>query len=114
MPDAKDVILKHIAAFNDRDSDAEPWAADAEMAAPGAQVSGRDDVIGFVGVFQEGSRTPVLRSSSSSVTDQPQRPKGPSWAPMMACSTPPTAMSRRQDEPLSSGGRRSMRQTATS
>jgi predicted ester cyclase len=53
MPDAKDVILKHIAAFNDRDSDAEPWAADAEMTAPGAQVSGRDDVIGFLDVFHE-------------------------------------------------------------
>ncbi len=53
MPDARDVILKHIAAVNDRDSDAEPWAADAEMAAPGAQVSGRDDVIGFLAVFQE-------------------------------------------------------------
>src|ERR1019366_10818050 len=25
MPDAKDVILKHIAAVNDRDSNAEPW-----------------------------------------------------------------------------------------
>jgi predicted ester cyclase len=53
MPDAKDVILKHIAAVNDRDSDADPWAADAQMEAPGAQVSGRDAVIGFLGVFQE-------------------------------------------------------------
>ena len=53
MPDAKDVILKHIAAVNDRDSDADPWAADAEMEAPGAQVSGRDAVIGLLGVFQE-------------------------------------------------------------
>jgi len=53
MPDAKDVILKHIAAFNDRDSNAEPWAADAEMAAPGAQVSDREEVIGFLGVFHE-------------------------------------------------------------
>ena len=53
MPDAEDVVLKHVAAFNDSDSDAEPWAADAEMAAPGAQVSGRDDVIGFLGVFHE-------------------------------------------------------------
>ena len=53
MPDAKDVILKHIAAFNDHDTDAEPWAHDAEMAAPGAQVNGRDDVNGFLGVFHE-------------------------------------------------------------
>jgi hypothetical protein len=53
MPSARDVILKHIDAVNGHDSDADPWAADAEMTAPGAQVSGRDNVIGFIGVFQE-------------------------------------------------------------
>src|SRR6185437_7959249 len=53
MPNARDVILKHIDAFNGRDSDADPWAADAEITAPGAQVSGRDNVIGFIAVFQE-------------------------------------------------------------
>ena len=53
MPDARDVILKHIAAVNDRDSDADPWAADAEIVAPGGQASGRDGVIGFLGVFHE-------------------------------------------------------------
>lgn len=53
MPGAKDVILKHVAAFNDRNSDAEPWAADAELVAPGGQANGRDAVIGFLGVFQE-------------------------------------------------------------
>jgi predicted ester cyclase len=53
MPSARDVILKHIDAVNARDSDADPWAADAEMTAPGAHVSGRDNVIGFIAVFQE-------------------------------------------------------------
>jgi predicted ester cyclase len=53
MSDARDVILKHIAAMNDRNSDADPWAADAQMVAPGAQASGRDEVLGFLGVFQE-------------------------------------------------------------
>jgi len=53
MASARDVILKHIDAFNDRDSDADPWAADAEMTAPGAEVSGRDNVIGFIAAFQE-------------------------------------------------------------
>jgi predicted ester cyclase len=54
MSDAKDVILKHIVAMNDRNSDADPWAADAQMVAPGgAQASGRDEVIGFLTVFQE-------------------------------------------------------------
>ena len=53
MSDARDVILKHIAAMNDCNSDADPWAADAQMVAPGAQASGRDEVLGFLGVFQE-------------------------------------------------------------
>ena len=53
MPDARDVILKHIAAVNNRDSDAEPWAADASLVAPGGQASGRDGVIEFLGVFHE-------------------------------------------------------------
>jgi predicted ester cyclase len=53
VPDARDVILKHIAAVNDRDSEADPWAADAELVAPGGQASGRDDVLRFLGVFYE-------------------------------------------------------------
>jgi predicted ester cyclase len=53
MPDTRDVILKHIAAVNDRDSDAEPWAADASLVAPGGQASSRDGVIEFLGVFHE-------------------------------------------------------------
>jgi predicted ester cyclase len=53
MATARDVILRHINAFNDRDRAADPWSADAEMIAPGAQVSGRDNVIGFIAVFQE-------------------------------------------------------------
>jgi len=52
MSSAKDVILKHIEAFNGRDWDADPWAADAEFTAPVAQVSGRDEIIGFFGVFE--------------------------------------------------------------
>ena len=64
MPDAEDVVLKHIAAFNDSDNDAEPWAADAEMAAPGAQVSGRDDVIGFLTTTPRG-RPPSSTSCPS-------------------------------------------------
>jgi predicted ester cyclase len=53
MSSPRDVILKHIDAVNGRDSDADPWAADAEMTSPVGQVSGRDDVVGFIGAFQE-------------------------------------------------------------
>jgi predicted ester cyclase len=70
MAGARDVILKHIDAFNDRDSGADPWALDAEMAAPGAHVSGRDNVIGFIAVFQEAF--PDLRLEISQLlTDGP-------------------------------------------
>jgi predicted ester cyclase len=53
MAGSGDVVIQHIEAFNDRDRDAEPFAADAEMVAPGATVTGRDEVLGFLGVFQE-------------------------------------------------------------
>jgi predicted ester cyclase len=53
MPDTNDVILRHIAAVNDRDNDADPWAADAELVAPGGQANGRDAVFGLLGVFYE-------------------------------------------------------------
>jgi predicted ester cyclase len=53
MPEAKEVIEKHIAAVNDRDWDAHPFADDAEFVAPNGQASGRDDVISFLGVFTE-------------------------------------------------------------
>jgi predicted ester cyclase len=53
MPDTRDVILTHVAAMNDRNSDADPWATDAQLVAPGGEANGRDEVIGFLGVFQE-------------------------------------------------------------
>ena len=53
MPGAHDVILKHIAAVNDRDSDADPWAEDAELDTPVGQASGRENVLSFLGVFSE-------------------------------------------------------------
>jgi predicted ester cyclase len=53
MAGAGDVVTQHIEAFNGRDRDSEPWAAGAELVAPGGSVSGRDEVLGFLGVFQE-------------------------------------------------------------
>ena len=53
MPDTRDVILKHIEAVNAHDDEAEPWAADAELVAPGGGASGRENVLGFLGVFHE-------------------------------------------------------------
>jgi predicted ester cyclase len=53
MATPRDVIDQHIKAFNDQDRDAEPWTEDATMEGPGASVSGRDDVLDFLGVFWE-------------------------------------------------------------
>ena len=112
MPSAKDVIVKHIAAVNDRDSDADPWAADAELVAPGGQASGRDDVISFLGVFHEAF--PDLRLEIKQLlTDGPAAAaEGTIAGTHDGVLHTPTVMSRRQDEPLSSGGRRSMSPTA--
>lgn len=51
MATTRSVIEQHIRAFNDRDADSEPWASHAEMTAPGGAVAGREDVLGFLGVF---------------------------------------------------------------
>lgn len=53
MAGTGDVVRRHIDAFNARDVAGEPWAADAEMTAPGASVSGREAVLGFLDVFHE-------------------------------------------------------------
>jgi predicted ester cyclase len=53
MTDPGAVIRRHIEAFNSRDRDAEPWSATAELVAPVAAVSGREQVLDFLGVFQE-------------------------------------------------------------
>ena len=52
MSGSGDVVRRHIEAFNARDAESSPWAEDAEIQAPGATVSGREAVLGFLGVFQ--------------------------------------------------------------
>lgn len=53
MAGSGDVVVRHIEAFNERDPDADPWAADAEIVAPGGAFTGRDNVLGFLGAFQQ-------------------------------------------------------------
>lgn len=53
MTDPRDVVLRHISAFNARDRHAEPWSANAEIVSPAGAVTGRDQVLAFLGVFQE-------------------------------------------------------------
>src|SRR6185436_15332215 len=54
MADPKSVVERHIETFNARDTDASPWSEDADFVAPNASMHGRDEVIGFSGVFWEG------------------------------------------------------------
>jgi predicted ester cyclase len=66
MNDAK-AIERHVAAFNAKDADAEPWSADAELVAPGGQFRGRDQILGFLRVFWEAfpdARLEIVRSIS--------------------------------------------------
>jgi predicted ester cyclase len=46
-----DVVAKHIEAFNSKNAEAETYAADAELIAPGASIKGRENVLGFLSVF---------------------------------------------------------------
>ena len=51
MADLKRVVERHVEAFNARDTDAAPWSDDSELIAPDASVHGREEVLGFFGVF---------------------------------------------------------------
>jgi predicted ester cyclase len=53
MTDPKGVVERHVEAFNAHDPDASPWSDDAEFVAPNASLSGREEVLGFFGVFWE-------------------------------------------------------------
>jgi predicted ester cyclase len=53
MTDPGAVVRRHIDAFNARDRDAEPWSATAELVAPVAVISGREQALEFLSVFQE-------------------------------------------------------------
>jgi predicted ester cyclase len=53
MADPRHVVERHVEAFNARDAAAEPWSQDAEFVAPNASMHGREDVLGFLGVFWE-------------------------------------------------------------
>jgi predicted ester cyclase len=43
----------HLAAFNAKDADAEPYSANAEVIAPGARLRGREQVLDWFGVYWE-------------------------------------------------------------
>ena len=106
MPSARDVILKHIDAVNAHDNDAEPWAADAELVAPGGHANGRHAVLGFLDVFHEAFPDIRLEIKQLLTDGSAAAAEGNLSGTHTGCSTPHAATSRRQDEPLNFGGRR--------
>ena len=65
MASARQVVERHIAAFNAKDQDAEPWSADAEIVTPGGRFEGREQVLGFLKVFWDAfpdARLEITRS----------------------------------------------------
>jgi predicted ester cyclase len=53
MAEAKQVVERHVDAFNAHQADADPWTEDAEFVAPGTSMRGREDVLAFLGAFWE-------------------------------------------------------------
>ena len=51
MADPKSVVERHVETFNARDVDANPWSNDADFVAPNGAMHGREEVMGFFGVF---------------------------------------------------------------
>lgn len=65
MSTTRATIDQHIKAFNDRTPDADPWSAEAEMVTPGGTFTGRDEVLGFLSVFQHAFSDGTLRVDSA-------------------------------------------------
>ena len=51
MSDTRQVVSDALEAFNAHDADAEPWSEDGDFVAPNASMHGREEVLGFFGVF---------------------------------------------------------------
>jgi predicted ester cyclase len=63
-----EVVERHFAAFKAKDADAEPFSADAQVVAPGAQLRGRDQILDWLGGYWEAfpdARLEVVRSIES-------------------------------------------------
>jgi hypothetical protein len=65
IADPKRVVERHIETFNTRDTDASPWSQDADFVAPNGSMHGREEVMGFFGVFWD-----ALAMSRSWVPDE--------------------------------------------
>jgi predicted ester cyclase len=65
MSELNQALGRHVAAFNTKDADAEPWGVDAEMVAPGAHSRGRQQILDWLGGYWEAfpdARLEIARS----------------------------------------------------
>ena len=62
MPDLKQVVERHIAAFNARDEAGYPWTADFEFVVPGTTLKGKEEGLAFSAVFGKPFPTHVSNS----------------------------------------------------
>ena len=65
MSDPKEAVDRHMAAFKAKNADAEPFSADAEVVAPGAELRGRDQVLDWLRGYWEAfpdARLEIVRS----------------------------------------------------
>jgi hypothetical protein len=114
MAEAKQVVERHVEAFNGRRTDAEPWTEDAEFVAPGASMRGREEVLAFLGALWEAFPDGRLELCGSSARARSPRLRGGSLARTAACSVRPLAKSRRPVGSSTSAGCPPTRLAATS
>jgi hypothetical protein len=110
----KQVVERHVEAFNGRRTDAEPSTEDAEFVAPGASMRGREEVLAFLGAFWEAFPDGRLELCGSSARARSPRLRGGSLARTAACSVRPLAKSRRPVGSSTSAGCPPTRLAATS
>jgi hypothetical protein len=53
MADPKQVVKRHVEAFNARQAETDPWSEDADFVAPNASMHGREEILALLGVFWE-------------------------------------------------------------
>ena len=97
MADPKHVVERHVEAFNARDADAEPWSEDADLVAPNASMHGREEVLGFLGVFWGAFPDGRLEMSRLSPKDPSSPPRAGSSARTPVSCARRRAMSRPRD-----------------
>jgi hypothetical protein len=114
MADPKHVVERHVEAFNARDADAEPWSEDADFVAPNASMHGREEVLGFIGVFWDAFPDGRLETSRLLAEGSVVAAEGRFIGTHTGACARRRAMSRPRDGTSTSAGCRVMRFAATS